>query len=130
MQVYYFTRSGRSEKIAKELASRYKTDANKINDNKNWNGAINFLKAGAKASKKEKTEIDYKKPDGEIILIFPVWAGNLPPAVRSFVENYDKSKIIAIPTSLGTTLRERDGFLKVIDLVGKEIIAPSDEQIL
>ena len=68
----------------------------------------------------------YKHPEkGEqVALVFPIWADNFPPAVRAFVQAVGRENIIAIPTSLGSTLKDRAGFQKVIDLVGKEIAAP------
>ena len=71
-------------------------------------------------------QLRYKKPDDneELILVFPVWASTLPPAVRTFLEKEGRARVICIPTSLGSKLKDRDGFAKIIDLVGKKITAP------
>lgn len=63
--------------------------------------------------------IDYRKPneDEDIILVFPVWASALPPAVRTFCKEVGKDRITAVVTSSGSLLKERKGFKKVIDLV-------------
>ena len=126
MQVYYFTRTGRSKKIADELAERYETKAQEIADDVNWQGAMGYLKAGYESFKKETRPARYNKPaaDEELILVFPVWAGTFPPAVRSFLEREGRTKVIAMPTSIGSKLKDRDGFVKVIDLVGKTITTP------
>ncbi len=122
--VYYYTRTGRSKAVAQKIAAEYNTTARAITDNENWNGVIGFIKGGAKASKKETTPITYDKPQatGDIVLVFPLWAAGYPPAVQSFIDDNGRERIIAIPTSLGTKLKSRDGFKKVIDLVGKEIM--------
>ncbi len=60
----------------------------------------------------------------KIVLVFPVWAGTYPPAVRSFLQQNTGVDIVAIPSSLGTKLKDRDAFTAVIDLIGKEITAP------
>ena len=127
MQVYYFTRTGRSKKIAEELAERYETKAQEIADDVNWQGAMGYLKAGYEAFKKETRPARYNKPtaDEELILVFPVWAGTFPPAVRTFLEREGRAKVICMPTSIGSKLNDRDGFAKVIDLVGKEIETPT-----
>ena len=126
MQVYYLTRTGRSKKVAEELAERYETKAQEIADDVDWQGAMGYLKAGYEAFKNETRPARYNKPasDEELILVFPVWAGTFPPAVRSFLAKEGRTKVICMPTSIGSKLKDRDGFLKVIDLVGKTISTP------
>ena len=132
MQVYYFTRTGRSKTIAEELAARYGTKEQLITDDVDWQGARGYLKAGYEAFKNETRPARYNKPavDEELILVFPVWAGTFPPAVRGFLEGEGRAKVICMPTSLGSKLKDRDGFLKVIDLVGETIAPPSNGNIL
>ena len=126
MQVYYFTRTGRSKKVAEELAERYGTRAEEIADDVDWQAAMGYLKAGYESFKKETRPARYNKPtiDEELILVFPVWAGTFPPAVRSFLEREGRAKVICMPTSIGSKLNDREGFIKVIDLVGKAITTP------
>lgn len=126
MQVYYFTRTGRSKKVAEELAERYGTKAQEIADDVDWQGAIGYLKAGYKAFRGEDLPVRYNKPaaDEELILVFPVWAGTFPPAIRTFLAKEGRTKVICMPTSIGSKLKDRDGFLKVIDLMGQTISAP------
>ncbi len=126
-QIYYYTRTGRSEKLAKKLAAEHSCPLHKITDKENWDGIMGFLRGGAKASKKEYLPITYTPPtldnDSDIILVFPVWAGGFPPAVNTFLRDLDtfKHQITLIPTSLGTKLKHRDRFKCVIDVVGKDI---------
>ncbi len=126
MQVYFFTRTNRSEKIAQDIAKANNVTANKITDGIDWSGPIKFLKGGAMSSSKKDVKANYEKVnDNEtIVLVFPVWAGSFPPAIRTFVNENSRGNIIAVPTSLGTKLKDRDGFKKIIDLVGKEIETP------
>ncbi|MDY4971708.1 MAG: flavodoxin [Lachnospiraceae bacterium] len=126
MQIYYFSRTGRSKAIADQIASRYHTTARKIDDHKNWNGKLNYMKAGAMALSGKTIPADYIEPDmdDKIVVVFPLWAGTMPPGVRTFAEKVGKEKITAVITSLGSTIKQRDGFKKIIDLVGTEITAP------
>lgn len=126
MQIYYFSRTGRSKTIAEQLASRYDIEARIIDDYKNWGGKVNYMKAGAMALSGRKIPISYLEPDisDEIIVVFPLWAGAMPPGIKTFVETVGKENITAIITSLGSTMKRRDGFKKIIDLVGKKITAP------
>lgn len=129
MQIYYYTRTGRGKKIALELQEKYGYPINQITDDKKWDGALNYIKAGAMACQKKTVQASYKEPnkDQDIILLFPVWAGTFPPTVRSFLEKNSRENIIAIPSSLGTKFKDRDGFKDIYDLVGKEISAPDIE---
>ena len=126
MQIYYFSRTGRSRAIAEQLASRYHTAARVIDDHRNWGGAVNYIKAGAVALSGKAIPTDYMEPDmaDSIVVVFPLWAGTMPPGVRKFVETVGKENITAVITSLGSTMKQRDGFKKIIDLVGKDITAP------
>lgn len=127
MQVYYFTRTGRSKKVAEELAERYGTKAQEITDDVDWQGAMGYLKAGYEAFKNETRPARYNRPaaNEELILVFPVWAGTFPPAVRGFLEREGRAKVICMPTSISSKLKDRDGFIKVIDLAGKTITTPA-----
>lgn len=97
-----------------------------IDDHKNWEGKVNYIKAGAMALSGKTVPVDYIEPDAadEIIVVFPLWAGTMPPGIRKFVETVGKENITAVITSLGSTMKQRDGFKKIIDLVGKDITAP------
>ena len=128
MQVYYFTRTGRSKIVAEELAARYGTMSQEIVDGMDWQGAGGYLKAGYKAFKGEELPIRYNKPEGQekFILVFSVWAGTFPQAVRSFLLREGRSRVVCMPTSLSSKLKDRDGFNKVIDLIGKKIMPPAN----
>lgn len=126
MQIYYFTRTGRSKKIAEELAARFGVSARAIDDHTDWSGKINYMKAGAMSMSGKAIPVTYEKPEAteDIVVVFPLWASAMPPGVKTFVEEVGKEKITAVVTSLGSTLKNKEGFKKVIDLIGKEITAP------
>lgn len=71
---------------------------------------------------------DYEKPgtNDDIVVVFPLWAGTMPPAVKTFADDIGGDKITAVVTSLGSKLRNRDAFKKIYDLVGDDIKAPED----
>ena len=110
MQVYYFTRTGRSKAIAEELAERYGTTAREIADDVDWQGAGGYIKAGYKAFRGETLPARYTNPDEkeELILVFPVWASTFPPAVRTFLEKVGRARVICMPTSIGSKLKDRE----------------------
>ena len=127
MQVYYFTRTGRSQAIAETLAERYGVQAQRIEDGRSWSGALGYLKAGYQSATGKTLPVICQKPtDGDqIALVFPIWAGGFPPAVKTFVEEVGRDRVIAVPTSLASILKDREGFCKIIDLVGKSIALPA-----
>lgn len=128
MKIYYFTRSGRSRAIAEQLAKRYETSACVINDHINWQGKLNYMRAALMALCGKALPAKYQKPEAgeQVAVVFPLWAGKLPPAVKSFANEVGRENIICIVTSLGSKLTDRDGFVKVIDLVGDPINPPEE----
>lgn len=126
MQIYYFTRTGRSRQIAEALAQKQGATALPISDGKSWSGAWGYLRAGLAAVRGKKLPVAYAAPaqGGLVAAVFPVWAGKLPPAVKAFAQEVGRQRIIAIPTSLGSALADREGFAKVVDLIGKQIAPP------
>lgn len=128
MLIYYFTRTGRSRQIAEALAEKYHTAARPVTDGKNWSGVLGYIRAGVTAARNKGLPATYEAPaEGEqVAVVFPVWAGKCPPAVKTFAEEVGRGRLIAVPTSLGSQLNDRQGFAKIVDLVGKEITAPGE----
>ena len=124
MKIYYFSRTGLSEKIAKEIAKANDAEIERLDDGVNWSGAINFLKGGRAAASHKSADVTFSAPseNEDIILVFPIWAGTFPPAVRGFLEKVDSKKVTAVALSMGTVLKasERESFKKVYDLAGKK----------
>ncbi len=123
IQVFYYTRTGRSEIVAKSLAEKYNITSHQITEDENYNGVLGFIKGGAKASKKEVTQIKHYDIDKTktIVLVCPIWAGKFPPAVNTFIQASNRENIILIPTSLKTKLKDRENYKQVVDLIGKDI---------
>lgn len=128
MKIYYFSRTNRSKKIAETLAVRYGVIAQRIEDGQSWKGAAGYIRAGFMSATGKSLPAAYSEPtkDEPVVLVFPVWASTFPPAVKTFIDMVGRARIIAVPTSLGSTIKDRVGFARVIDLVGKEISAPED----
>ncbi len=130
MQVYYFTRTGRCEKIADSIAVANGVQSLKIEDGKDWGGKLNFVKAGAAAAKKESIKATYQKlsDEGEVVLVFPIWAGTFPPGVRGFIEENDTKRITLVAVSAATSLgeSEKSMFKKVYEIKGKDMNPPAE----
>ncbi len=128
MMIYYFSRTGRSREIANSIAQAKGIDAKEITDDENWKGAFNFLRGGYMSTTKKETNAHFEMPNKtqDIILVFPIWASGFPPAVRAFINGVGRDRITAVPTSLGSKLSDRDGFVAIYDLIGKEISTPQE----
>jgi len=121
-RVYYFTRTGDSEKIAASVAAQTGGTCFPIRDGRRWSGPFGFLRGGYYASRKKKLPASYEAPrEGDAIyLCFPIWAGGFPPAVRTFVDEVGRGRIVAVPTSMSGRLSEPDGFAGLIEVVGPD----------
>lgn len=63
MQIYYFSRTGRSKKIAEDLAVRFAAWAEQLNDDLDWSGPSGYLKGIYAAMRKEAVPTRYQKPE-------------------------------------------------------------------
>lgn len=120
--VIYFTRTGNSRRVAEKIADKLSTEAVEVTDNKNWRGIIGFIKGGMYAVKNKAVEIKIpKNPDEaeEIILVSPIWAGKLVPAITTFLKTKNREKIHLVTTSGGTIISDRSGYKSVTDIIKK-----------
>ncbi|OON97055.1 MAG: hypothetical protein ATN31_08775 [Candidatus Epulonipiscioides saccharophilum] len=121
-RVYYFSRTGDCETIAKSIAEQTQGSISRLTDNQDWSGMAGFLKGGAASLKRMIVDVNFEVPipnNDTIYLCFPVWAGTFPPAVRIFIEKVGRENIILVPKSLRSRLKETEGFKQIIEIVGK-----------
>jgi flavodoxin len=121
--VAYYSRTGNTEKVAKEIAKELNADVEKILC-PDYNGMMGFLKAGKEAMKKKKPEISFgKNPlNYDLVIIgWPVWAGNMCSPVRSFISNYNLKDV----KHLGFFCTKggengNNGISEIIEVIGKK----------
>lgn len=93
--IIYFSRSGHTERIGEELADRLDADIEKIEDQKERRGILGWIKSGRDSIKKRTTiikELEHKPQSYDITIVgSPVWAGNVPPATRTFLKKYHRT---------------------------------------
>ncbi|MHB9155725.1 MAG: flavodoxin family protein [Endomicrobiales bacterium] len=89
--VVYYSRTGTTGRVAKDIAARLDADIEKITDLKKRSGAAGRLYAGRDAVRRSTTEIGpvEKNPaDYDLTVIgTPIWAGNMTSAVRTYLGN-------------------------------------------
>lgn len=130
MDIYYFSRTNRSKNIALQISTSKNVALYKIDDQQQWHGKLGYIKAGAMAAKKESVPIRYTKINEQepLMLVFPIWAGTLPPAIRQFMKENCNLKVTAVVTSAISSLKDADKalFTEVYEIKGKEKNAPKE----
>lgn len=121
--IIYYSLTGVNEKAALTLANMLKCEFVKIIEHKNRHGFFMFFKNGYDSIRRNLTEIDEIGKDLEsfnkVILFTPVWAGNLPPATRTFlVKNGNKIKNLEV-VSISANGERNNAFCKEIGNVLK-----------
>ena len=110
--VVYYSRSGTTEKAAKKLTEFLGCDIEAIKSAKQYRGLFGWLAAGRGALRELSIEINkpvYKPEDYQTVIVCsPVWAGKIPPAVRTYLkESKDKIKNISYLLTLGGDTAEK-----------------------
>ena len=104
--IAYYSRTGKNERVAKDIQKGLGCDIEKIEDMKNRGGVLGFITGGKDAFLKKTTEIGkiQKNPEDYelIILMSPVWSGLIVPAIRTYVsENREKLNNVAFVSVSG-----------------------------
>jgi hypothetical protein len=120
-QVYYFSRTGNSERLAKRLADGLACPLFRISDNADWHGFGAYLKFESYAKgKKPLAVICNGNPGdaGEIIVVSPIWGSRLTPTVQKFLSFVKNDKVHVVTSSKMDRLRGGEGFKSVTEIIG------------
>ncbi|MCK4670262.1 MAG: flavodoxin [Nanoarchaeota archaeon] len=116
--VTYYTRTGNTGLLAKELAGSLKADLDHIVDKKSRKGVLGLLAAGKDAFWKKSTEISFAKDPKEydiVVVGTPVWAGIAAPGVRAYLQKNDFKKVAFFCTfrrQAGKTFKDMEKICK------------------
>jgi hypothetical protein len=119
-KVVYYTRSGYSKTVAEKIAGQWGAELVELTDTGKWKGLIGFLRAGYYASTGKTVEITLHgivAPTDGVVLVSPLWAGKVIPAVSAFLKTVPRDRVHYVVTSGGSRLTDRAGFLSVTDVV-------------
>lgn len=90
--IAYYSKTGHTERVAKDLAMVLNADLEKIIDQKNRHGLFGYLLGGRDAMKKRLTKIEAPIKDPSIydlvIIGTPIWGWNITPAVRTYLRDH------------------------------------------
>ena len=97
--VAYYSRTGNNRTIGEAIAKAFSADIDEITENKNRTGKLGYIKAGADSKSGKLAEIEFEKNPQNydtIIIGAPIWAGNLIPPLRTYLQEVDlKDKRVA-----------------------------------
>jgi citrate lyase gamma subunit len=114
--VVYYSRSGNSKQVADLMAKELGVEPIKIVSDMNWNGFFGYMKAGYYSMMKKTVPIrleGHLTDDDEIILVAPLWAGDIAVEAHSFVEKHNGSKIDMVVLSKASELKNQERFKSV-----------------
>ncbi|MFW6135019.1 MAG: flavodoxin family protein [Elusimicrobiota bacterium] len=93
--VVYYSKTGHTRKIAQDIAKQLDADLEEISDQKTRTGLVGFVLGGRDALTGKETSISEmeKNPAEYDLVIFgsPIWAGNITPAIRTYINQYGDS---------------------------------------
>ncbi|MEW5936905.1 MAG: hypothetical protein AB1665_03680 [Candidatus Thermoplasmatota archaeon] len=92
VSVVYYSKTGRTKKVAEEIAERLACEVEGIIATSERKGPIGYLKAGRDAVRKRSTTIGEMKSDPALyqltIIGTPVWALTISAPVRAYLQRY------------------------------------------
>jgi len=103
--VVFYSKTGNTMHIGKEIAKILKADVDRIIDKKEGKGVIGYVISGFKALLRKETDINFNKDPTKYDLVVigsPVWAGRIPPAVRTYLKRNKFRKIAFFSTKGGS----------------------------
>jgi len=125
--VVYYSRTGSTRKVAEYITKQLGADMEMIIDMKKRSGAFGFVIGGMDALMRKETEISEIKKDPskyELVIVgSPMWAGNMPPAIRTYLNKYKANiKSVAFFATSGGPGQEKI-FKKVRSFLDRELIS-------
>jgi len=106
--VAFYSRSGRTKKVAEAISEILKCDKEEIFDIKNREGIVGFLSAGTDANLRRLTAIKEIKNNPSlydlVIIGTPIWSSNISTPIRTYLSLYKDGfkKVAFFCTRLGS----------------------------
>lgn len=92
--VVFYSRTGVTRKVADDIVSILYAEKEKLEDLKNRDGIFGWFSGGRDATMKKETIIEKTEKDPSkfdiVILGTPIWAGNMTPAIRTYISKNKK----------------------------------------
>ena len=120
--VLYFTRTDNSKRVAEKIANKLSCELVQITDNINWKGIFGYIKAGFYSMTNKHVDIQFLgdlDAVEEYIIVGPLWAGGLAPALKTVLNQFPRDKVHLVVTSIESHVEDRSGYLSVDDITSK-----------
>lgn len=121
-KIYYFTRTGNCQRIAEALSQKLSCESEQILDDKNWKGWFGWIKAGFYSSLDRKVNIEIPEDIQEVserIVVTPVWASKIVPAIRELLKLLPAKSIHLVVSSIESEISNQIDFLSVTHIKQK-----------
>lgn len=130
--VVYYSRTGRTKKVAEAIAQKLQCDIEEILDTKKRTGLIGFLRSGRHSMKKKLTVLKPIKNDPalyDLVLIgTPIWADSISTPIRTYLcEQKDHLKKVGFFATYGSGADS--AFMEMRVLCGKEPVGILDASV-
>ena len=125
--IIYFSRTGRTRKVAETIQEVTGFDLEEIKENAGRVGTLGWLKSGMESTRRMLPQIIPLTHDPSqydiVILGTPIWASNMSSPVRAFItENKNKINEVALFCT-GDGDNPEKVFVPISELLGKEPMA-------
>jgi len=121
--VVYYSRTGRTRKVAKKIADELDCEIVSIRDRTDRSGVLGYLKSGFHTIRKVDTDIESVGTDpGDhdlVIIGTPVWVGTMATPVRSYLGKYGKELPEVAFFSTQGDVKPQKAFKDMSALIGK-----------
>ena len=124
--IVFYSRTGRTKKIAQELHRRIESEIDEIQDKKKRKGILGWVSAGRDAGQGKETEIlgDKNSPSNYDIIVIgsPTWNGGLSVPIRTYVRRYlgELKHVAVFTTGDGEDL---DAIMELKEMLGKKVFS-------
>ncbi len=138
--ISFYSRTGTTRKVAEVMKNALiekdvEVKIEEIIDKKNRDGKIGYIIAGKNALMKKKTkieEVSYHPENFDILIIgTPVWAGNITPAIRTYLEKYKDEIDLAVFFCTHGGGGESNTFNNMREIIGEplKVLSLKDKKI-
>lgn len=124
--IIFYSRTGRTRKLAQEIHQRIESEIDEIQDKKKRKGILGWLSAGRDAGQGNETEIFGDKCDPSnfdiVVIGSPTWNGGLSVPIRTYVNRYlGALKHVAVFTTGDG--EDIDAIIELKKILGKKVFS-------
>ncbi|MBA7471130.1 flavodoxin [archaeon] len=125
--IVYFSRTGRTRRIAEAIQALTGFDMDEIKEAKGRGGPIGWLKSGMESTRKMLPQIENLQHDQSsydlVVIGTPIWASNMSSPVRAYVTKHGSEIKKAALFCTGDGDEPEKAFAPITELLGNEPIA-------